>query len=100
MLKARLNSFCHWSQSFTFILSFPPYSLILNIVSGIPYDVINALNPGIVPFELSKYGKLWYILLYKDLFTSPWGKISLEADIKLSTYSKPVGVGKEPVILG
>ena len=28
------------------------------------------------------------------------GKISLEADIKTLTYSKPEGVGREPVIFG
>ena len=33
---------------------FPPNSFILKIVSGIPYEVINALIPAIVPFVLSK----------------------------------------------
>jgi hypothetical protein len=43
---------------------------------------------------------LWYILLYNDLLTSSNGITSFEADIKVSTYSNPVGVGKEPVISG
>ena len=42
------------SQSLEFTLSFPPNSLILKIVSGIPYVEIRALNPGIVPLDLSK----------------------------------------------
>ena len=43
---------------------------------------------------------LWYIRLYNDLFTSSNGIISLEADIKVSIYSNPVGVGSELVMLG
>ena len=64
---------------------------ILNIVSGIPYDVINARNPARVPFDLSRYGMLWYILLYKDLLVSSIDITSFEADINVFTYSNPVG---------
>ena len=38
--------------------------------------------------------------LYSDLFTSSCGKVSLDADIKVSIYSNPLGVGSEPVIFG
>ena len=43
---------------------------------------------------------LWYILLYNDLLTSSKGIISFDADINVSTYSNPVGVGNEDVISG
>jgi len=38
--------------------------------------------------------------LYSDLFTSSNGIKSLDADIKVSIYSNPEGVGKDPVIFG
>ena len=52
--NALLNWVCFKSQSFVVTLSLPPNSFILKIVLGIPYDVIKALNPAIVPFVFNK----------------------------------------------
>ena len=38
--------------------------------------------------------------LYSDLFTSSNAILSLDADISVSTYSNPDGVGSDPVMFG
>ena len=53
-----------------------------------------------VPLDLNKYGKLWYKRLYMRLLISSNGTASVEDEIKVSTYSNPLGVGKESVISG
>ena len=41
------------------VISVPPLCLIVSILSGIPKQLISALNPLCVPFALVRYGRLW-----------------------------------------